>query len=109
MLYRLAYGQSLQIVRIASVAALNWIHLPREVRDMKSSSLVLPHDCCNTQYRSIVATANIASELISGRHGVEMGCNLRVSKATKHAGVSVTFCGWDFRIKSVNGAVRSLK
>jgi hypothetical protein len=58
-----------------------------------------------------VATVNVASELTSGRikHGAEMSRNLRVSKASKQAGGSVTFCGWDFRGKSVNGAVRSLK
>jgi hypothetical protein len=58
-----------------------------------------------------VATVNVASEPTSGkiRHGAEMSRNLRVSKASKQADVSVTFCGWDFRSKSVNGAVRSLK
>jgi hypothetical protein len=58
-----------------------------------------------------VATVNIASELTSERirHGVEMSRNLRVSKASIQVGVIVTFCGWDFRIKSVNGAVMSLK
>jgi hypothetical protein len=35
--------------------------------------------------------------------------NLRVSKAVRQAEVSVTLCGWDFRNKSVNGAVRLLK
>jgi hypothetical protein len=59
---------------------------------------------------AFVVTVNVASELTSGRirHGAEMGRSLRVSKASKQAGISVTFCGWDFRIKSVNGAVRSL-
>jgi hypothetical protein len=58
-----------------------------------------------------VATVNIASELTSGRimNAAEMSRNLRVSKASKQASVNVTFCGWDFRSKSVNGAVRSLK
>jgi hypothetical protein len=57
-----------------------------------------------------VATVNVASELSSGRirHGAEMS-RKRVSKAFKQAGVSVTLCGWDFRSKSVNGAVRSMK
>jgi hypothetical protein len=58
-----------------------------------------------------VATVNVASEPTSGRimHGAEMSRNLRVSKNSKQASVSVTFFGWDFRSKSVNGAVRSLK
>jgi hypothetical protein len=58
-----------------------------------------------------VATVKVASEPTSGRirHGTEMSRNLRVSKASKQAGVNITFCGWDFRCKSVNGAVRSLK
>jgi hypothetical protein len=58
-----------------------------------------------------ITTVSVASELTSGRikHGVEMSRDSRVSKASKHASVIVTFCGWDFRIKSVNGAVRSLK
>jgi hypothetical protein len=38
-----------------------------------------------------------------------MSRNLRVSKASKQSGVSITFFGRDFRSKSVNGAVRSLK
>jgi ABC-type long-subunit fatty acid transport system fused permease/ATPase subunit len=41
-------------------------------------------------------------------HGAEMTRNLRVSKASKHAVVGVTLCGWDFRNKSVNGAVRRM-
>jgi hypothetical protein len=54
---------------------------------------------------------NVASELTSGRikYGTEMSRNLRVSKASKDAGVHVTFCGCNFRSKSVDGAVRSLK
>jgi hypothetical protein len=54
---------------------------------------------------------NIASELSSGRikHGAEMSCNLRISEASKHVGVRVILCGCDFRNKSVNGVVRSLK
>jgi hypothetical protein len=58
-----------------------------------------------------VATVNIASKLTSGRisNGAEMSRNLSVSKASKQAGVSVTFCGWDFRSKSSNGAVRTQK
>jgi GTP cyclohydrolase FolE2 len=57
-----------------------------------------------------VATVNVAYELTSGRirHGAEMSRNLRVLKASKQEGVSVTLCGWDFRSQSVNGAVRSL-
>jgi hypothetical protein len=44
---------------------------------------------------AFIATVNVASELASGRirHGAEMSRNLRVSKAFKKAGVSVTFCG----------------
>jgi hypothetical protein len=44
---------------------------------------------------AFVATVNVTSEPTSGRirHGVEMSRNLRVSKASKHAGVSVTFYG----------------
>jgi hypothetical protein len=38
-----------------------------------------------------------------------MSYKLKVSKASKHAGVIVTFGGLDFGIKSVNGAIRSLK
>jgi hypothetical protein len=58
-----------------------------------------------------VATVNVTFELTSGRikHGAEISRNLRVSKAFKQARASVTFYGWDFRSKSVNGAVRSLK
>jgi hypothetical protein len=42
MLYRLAYGQSLQIVRIVDVAALSLIQLTRlATYSLKSSSLVL--------------------------------------------------------------------
>jgi hypothetical protein len=43
-----------------------------------------------------IATVNVASELTSEKikHGAEMSRNLRVSKASKHAGVnSVTFFG----------------
>jgi hypothetical protein len=60
---------------------------------------------------AFVATLNVASEPTSGRmrHGVGMSRNLRVSKASEHACVIVTFRGWDSRGKSVNGAVRSLK
>jgi hypothetical protein len=60
---------------------------------------------------AFVATVNVASELTSGRirHGAEMSRNLRVSKASKQACVCVTFCGSDFRSKSANGTVRSLK
>jgi hypothetical protein len=60
---------------------------------------------------AFVATVNVASELASGRimYGAKLSRNLRVSKDSKHASVNVTFCGWDFRSKSVNGAVRSLK
>jgi hypothetical protein len=53
-----------------------------------------------------VATVTIASGIW---YCAEMSRILRVSKASKKAGVSVTFYGWDFRSKSVNGAVRSLK
>jgi hypothetical protein len=58
-----------------------------------------------------VATESAASEMTSGsiRYGAEMSNNLRVSKAFTQASVNVTFCVWDFRCKSVNGAVRSLK
>jgi hypothetical protein len=44
---------------------------------------------------AFVATVNVVSELTSGRirHGAKMSRNLRVSKAFKHAGVIVTFCG----------------
>jgi hypothetical protein len=58
-----------------------------------------------------VAMVNTASELTSGRvkYGADMTCNLRVSKASEHACVCLTFSGWDFRSKPVNGAVRSLK
>jgi hypothetical protein len=59
-----------------------------------------------------IATVNIASELTSGiriMHAAEMSRNLRVSKASKQAHVNVTFYGWDFRRKSVNGGVRSLR
>jgi hypothetical protein len=58
-----------------------------------------------------VATVNIASELTFGRimHGAKMSRYLRVSKASKQASANITLCGWDFRSKSVNGAVRSLK
>jgi hypothetical protein len=58
-----------------------------------------------------IPTVNGASELTSGRiiHGAKMSRNLRVAKASKQASVSVTFCGFDFRSKSVNVAVRSLK
>jgi uncharacterized membrane protein YecN with MAPEG domain len=59
-----------------------------------------------------VATVNVvASELTSGRimHGAEMSRTLRVLEASKQAGFSVTLCGWDFRSKSVYGAVSSLK
>jgi hypothetical protein len=60
-----------------------------------------------------IPTVNIASELTSGRimHGVlEVSFNLsRISKASKQAGANVIGCAWDFRNKSVNGAVRSLK
>jgi hypothetical protein len=40
---------------------------------------------------AFVATVNIESELTSGRikHGAEVNRSLRVSKASKHAGVSV--------------------
>jgi hypothetical protein len=60
---------------------------------------------------AFLGKVNIAFELISGRimHGAEMSHNLGVSEASKLASVSVTFCGWDFRIKYVNRAVRSLK
>jgi hypothetical protein len=40
-----------------------------------------------------VATVNIASEMTSGsisRHGAELSCNLRGSKAVKEARVNVT-------------------
>jgi hypothetical protein len=58
-----------------------------------------------------IATVNIASEMASGRirHGAGMSRNLRVSKASKQAGVIVIFYGWNFRSKSFSGAVRSLK
>jgi hypothetical protein len=57
------------------------------------------------------ATVEVASEMTTGRirHTAEMSRYLRVSKASKQAGVNVTFSGWDFRNKSVNGVVRSLK
>jgi hypothetical protein len=56
-------------------------------------------------------TVNVASELTFGRiiRGAEMTRNLRVSKASKHTSVSVTFRGKDFRMKSVTYAVRLLK
>jgi hypothetical protein len=58
-----------------------------------------------------VATVNIASEMTSRRirHRAETSGNLRISKGSKQEGVGVTFCGWDFRSKSVNGAVKPLK
>jgi hypothetical protein len=45
-----------------------------------------------------VAAENIASKLISGKikHCAEMSRNLGASKASKHAGINVTFCGLDF-------------
>jgi hypothetical protein len=54
---------------------------------------------------------NIASELTYGkiRHSAGISRNLRVSKASKQVGVIVTLCGWDFRNKSVDGALRLLK
>jgi hypothetical protein len=60
---------------------------------------------------AFVATVNIASELTPGRirHGADMSRNLRVSKASKQACVNVIFCGGDFRNKSVNGAIMSMK
>jgi hypothetical protein len=58
-----------------------------------------------------LGTMDVAFELTTGRirHGVEMSRNLRVMKASKQPDVSVTVCGWDFRSKAFNGAVRSLK
>jgi hypothetical protein len=65
-------------------------------------ALTIPTD------KAYVATVNVASELTSGRiirHGAEMIPNLKeLSKASTHARVNVTFNGWDFRRKSVNGA-----
>jgi hypothetical protein len=57
------------------------------------------------------STVNILSERTSGRikHDPGMSRNLRASKASKQAGVSVTFSGWDIYSKSVNGALRLLK
>jgi hypothetical protein len=54
--------------------------------------------------KASVATVNAASELSSGRirHGAEMSRNLRISKASKHIGVNVTFCGKDFRTSAVS-------
>jgi hypothetical protein len=42
------------------------------------------------------ATVNVASELTSERirHGAELSRNLRVSKASKQAGASLTLCCW---------------
>jgi hypothetical protein len=59
-------------------------------------------------HKAHVATLNVASELTYGRitHGAEISRNLRVSRASKYVGVNVTLCGWDFRSKTVNGAVR---
>jgi acyl-CoA thioesterase FadM len=49
-----AYGRSLYIVHKVSVAALSWIRPARLVRDwLKSSSLVLQHECRNPHGRSI--------------------------------------------------------
>jgi hypothetical protein len=113
MLYHFAYGQSLQPVRRLDIATLSGIHLTRLVRDrLSSSALVLHFECCNPHVEAYVATTvNITSDLTSGRimHGAEMSCNVRVSKASKHAMVGVTFYGWDFRSKSAKGAVRSQK
>jgi hypothetical protein len=83
------------------------------IRDwLKSSCLLLQHPAAIPVVEAYVATASVAPELTSGRimHGAEMSLiNLRVSKASKPAGVSITLCGWDFRNKPVNEAVRSLK
>jgi hypothetical protein len=58
-----------------------------------------------------VAKVNVESELNPGRirDGAEMSRNLRVSKASKQASITVTFCGKDFRIKSFNYTVRSIE
>jgi hypothetical protein len=60
---------------------------------------------------AFVGTVNIASEVSSKRtrHGTGMSRNLGVSKGSKHARVSVTFCGLDYRSASVNVVVRSLE
>jgi hypothetical protein len=111
MLYRLAYGQSLQIIRIG-VAAFGWITLLRQVRDwLKSSSLVLQHDCYNSHCQSISSHGEHHVLAASGSitYGANMSRNLRVSKASKYVGVNATLCGWDFHSKSVNGALRSLR
>jgi flagellar basal body P-ring protein FlgI len=52
---------------------------------------------------------NMASEPTSGRikHGAEISRNLRVSKASKQASVSVTLRGCDFHSDSVNKAVKN--
>jgi hypothetical protein len=58
-----------------------------------------------------IVEAFVATTLTFGRikHCEERSRNLTISKISKEASVSVTFYGWDFRSKSVNGAVRSLK
>jgi hypothetical protein len=63
---------------------------------LMSSALVLQYDRCNSNFiEASIATVNVASEVTSGRivHGAEMSQNWRVSKASKHVGVSVTLCG----------------
>jgi hypothetical protein len=98
MLNRFAYGQSFQIVRIVGVAALSWTLLMRPIRD--SSSL----ECCSLHGRSICTSGErrVRADLRKDQAWRGRSINLRVSKAPKHACVSVTFCGMDFRNNSVN-------
>jgi hypothetical protein len=53
MLNRLVDGQSLEIVGRVGIAVISWGQLTRLVRDwLKSSSLVLQHDCRNPHRQS---------------------------------------------------------